>query len=128
MRSAICNRSSSWELRKEGAEEERWARLLLPKGAPFEVADGDGEGWEAESGLGDLADEGLGGECGLVFRLDAGPLGAQVVGHALNHKLGVGQGQFAAQGADAGLQRGKVHRDLPWASQRGREVSRAWTS
>ena len=44
MRSAICNRSSSWELRKEGAEEERWARLLLPKGAPFEVADGDGEG------------------------------------------------------------------------------------
>ena len=105
-------RTGSRGPRKEDAKEERGTGLLLQKGAPFEVVDGTGEGWQAESGLGDLADEGLGGGCGPVFRLGAGPLGAQVVGHALNHELGVGQGQFAAQGEDAGLQRANVHRVL----------------
>ena len=106
----------------------RRAGLLAAQGTAFQVVDGSAEGWEAETGLGNLANEDLGVGGGPVFHLGAGPLGTQVAGHALDPELGVGQGQSAAQGADAGLQGDNVHRFLSWAAQRGRESSRAWIS
>ena len=112
---------------KEGAEEERRARFLAAGGTTFQVADGPGEGGEAETRLGDAADEGLGGGGGPFFRLGTGPLDAVVIGHALDHELGVGPGHSAAKGADTGPQRADVHLAFSWAVQRGRADSRAWT-
>ncbi len=75
---------------KEGMKKEGRARFLAERGTAFKVAGGTGEGWEVETRLGDAGDEGLGGGSGPFFRLGAGPLGAEIVGHALKHELGVG--------------------------------------
>ena len=75
---------------EEGAKEERRAGFLAERGAPFKVADGNGEGREKETRVGDLAHEGLGRRCGPLIRLGASPLGAEVAGRALDHELGVG--------------------------------------
>ncbi len=83
-------------------KEERRAGFLAERGAPFKVADGNGEGREKETRAGDPANEGLGRRRGSMIRLGASPLGAEVPGRALDHELGVGQGQSPAEGADAG--------------------------
>ncbi len=87
---------------EEGAKEALRAGFLAERGAPFKVADGNGEGREKETRAGDPADEGVGRRCGLLIRLGASPFGAEVTGRALDHELGVGQGQSPAEGADAG--------------------------
>ena len=98
--------------REEGAKEARRAGFLTDRGTAFEVAGGNGEGREKETRGGDSANEGLGRRCGSLIRLGASPLGAEVASRALNHELGVGQGQSPAEGADAGSQRAKVHTDF----------------
>ena len=92
---------------EEGAKEALRAGFLTERGAAFKVAGGNGEGREMETRAGGSANEGLGRRCGPLIRLGASPLGAEVAGRALDHELGVGQGQSPAEGADAGPQRAK---------------------
>ena len=75
--------------------------LLFAAAAVVQVAEGAGEGEEAEAGAGHLSDEVVGVGEGLVLGLGGGPFLAELVNVPAEEDFVTGAVELAFQGADA---------------------------
>ena len=75
--------------------------LLFAAAAVVQVAEGAGEGEEAEAGVGHFSDEVVGVRQGFVLGLGTGPFLAELVYVTAEENLVAGAVEFASEGADA---------------------------
>ena len=95
---------------KEAAHEFPRSGFEVIAATVLQVVGGGAEGEQMVSGIDDPGDEGVSCRDRHVVGPGAGPLYAVLLDHRVDDPLGPGLGQFTAEGADAGLERAKIHR------------------